>query len=231
MRWAADKVVAAGLVAAGLVVATAVTVSCQADNVSRSAAATQSPRGQDASSSPDVDAAPGAATPTPSATAGPGSAPAAANAAGPPFCGSSQYVEEITVQRWSNGDFRVSLRPTEEARHAEDRTEATAVMWQAVRRCLTPSAGFTGLDGSVGDSLQDQLRCHEYLALIPAMGGGEGYATGETFDVESWRPKAGKSRWYSTKCGNSLGTDPTGPSQTFRPDGIQPQHTVTGEHQ
>jgi hypothetical protein len=205
------------------VLVSAVTVACQAESTAPSDAAVRSADGSGASSS--SSAAAGAAA-VPSATAG----LAGVATDGPPFCGASQYVEEITVQRWSNGDFRVSLRPTSDARHASDRNEATAVMWQAIRRCLTPSAGFTGLDGPVGDSLQDQLRCHEYLALVPASG-GQGYATGETFDVESWRPKAGQSRWFSTKCGNSLGTDPSGTSRTFRPDGVQPQQTVTGEHE
>ncbi|MDT3439728.1 MULTISPECIES: DUF2599 domain-containing protein [unclassified Pseudofrankia] len=214
------KAVSAGVVAAGLVLASAVTVACQSQGAARSTAAPRSAAdGAGASSSPSAAA-------VPSATA----SPAGAAAAGPPYCGASQYVEEITVQRWSNGDFRVSLRPTGDARHASDRNEATTVMWQAIRRCLTPSAGFTGLDGPVSDSLQDQLRCHEYLALVPASG-GQGYATGETFDVESWRPKAGQSRWFSTKCGNTLGTDPSGTSRTFRPDGVQPQQTVTGEHE
>ncbi|WP_238428546.1 hypothetical protein [Frankia nepalensis] len=135
------------------------------------------------------------------------------------------------MQRWPSGDFRVSLRPTDDARHTRDRDDATDVMWQAIRRCLTPSAGFTGLDGPVGESLRDQLRCHEAYALVPALGSAERYATGETFDVESWRPTPGRSRWYSTKCGNTLGTAPSGQSQTFRPDGVQPGQTVTGEHE
>ncbi len=156
----------------------------------------------------------------------------AARADGAPYCGASQYVAEITVEKWSNGDFRVSLWPTAEGRHASDRDAATNVMWQAIRRCLTPSAGFSGLDGPVGASLQDQLRCHESLALVPALGGGKGYATGDTFDIESWRPTAGPTHWFSTKCGNTLGTDPTGPPvRTYRPDGVKPQYTASGEHQ
>ncbi|WP_081438576.1 DUF2599 domain-containing protein [Pseudofrankia asymbiotica] len=219
------RAVSAGAVAAGLVLVSALTVACQPQGTARSDAAARSADGSSASSSPSATANAGA-TAAPSAAAG----AAGAAADGPPYCGASRYVEEITVQRWSNGDFRVSLRPTSDARHANDRNEATAVMWQAIRRCLTPSAGFTGLDGPVGGSLQDQLRCHEYLALVPASG-GQGYATGETFDVESWRPEAGRSRWFSTKCGNTLGTDPSGTSRTFRPDGVQPQQTVTGEHE
>lgn len=172
------------------------------------------------------------ASSAPSATpvASPGAAVVGTAAA--PYCGASQYVDEITVEKWANGDFRISLRPTSAGRHASDRDAATNVMWQAIRRCLTPSAGFTNLDGAVGASLQDQLRCHESLALVPALNGGKGYATGDTFDIESWRPTAGEGHWFSTKCGNTLGTDPAGaPVRTYRPDGVKPQYTAGGEHE
>ncbi|MBL7490412.1 DUF2599 domain-containing protein [Frankia sp. AgB1.9] len=172
-------------------------------------------------------------TPSPTPSVAPLASPSsAARADGAPYCGASQYVAEITVEKWSNGDFRVSLRPTSDGRHASDRDAAENVMWQAIRRCLTPSAGFTGLDGAVGASLQDQLRCHESFALVPALGGGKGYATGDTFDIESWRPTAGPTHWFSTKCGNTLGTDPSGaPVRTYRPDGVKPQYTTGGEHE
>lgn len=168
-----------------------------------------------------------AASPTPRSTPQPALA-----AGGAPYCGASEYVSEITVEKWPNGDFRVSLRPTDAGRHASDRTAASNVMWQQIRRCLTPSAGFSNLDGTVGDSLQDQLHCHEFLALLPALNGGRGYATGDTFDLESWRPTFGESRWYSTRCGNTLGTDPSGrPAETYRPDGVTIQSTTAGEHE
>jgi hypothetical protein len=132
-------------------------------------------------------------------------------------------VEEITMRRWADGGFQVSLRPTSGARYAEDTDAAAAEMWQAVRGCVS------GLDGQVGASLEDQLRCHEYLALIPGQG-EEVYATGTTFDLESWRPTPGRSRWISTRCGNTLGTDPTStPGQRYRPDGVRPEHTTSGE--
>ena len=175
---------------------------------------------------------PASVTPTPGATAGAGAesdsrpdeeAGAPVDTA-TPYCGSSRYVEEITVQRWADGRFRISVWPTPEARDADDRDAATAEIWRAVRRCVTE-----GLDGQVGESLQDQLRCHEFLAWVP--GGGDGqYATGETYDLESWRPTAGRRKWISTRCGNTLGTDPTSPPErTYRPDGVPPQHTVSGE--
>lgn len=197
-------------------------------------------RGSGSDTGPDggAEAAPSTITPSdvaPSPTVADGSAGSTGSAAdadggedggeeGTPYCGPSRYVEEITVQRWADGRFRISVRPTPEARDAKDREAATAEIWQAVRRCVTE-----GLDGEVGESLHDQLRCHEYLAWVPGDGEGQ-YATGETYDLESWRPKAGRGKWISTRCGNTLGTDPTSPPvETYRPDGVPPQHTVSGE--
>jgi hypothetical protein len=172
---------------------------------------------------------PGGVSASPTAPASPAAAPAANGA---PYCGASEYVEEITVEKWANGDFRVSLRPSSAGRHADDRDAATTVMWQAITRCLTPSAGFATLTGPVGASLRDQLACHEFLALVPSLSGGTGYATGDTYDLESWRPTAGESHWFSSRCGNRLGTDPSGaPIRIYRPDGVKPQHTSGGEHE
>lgn len=181
-------------------------------------------------------AAPSAASepdsPPPAAGQGPATAAGQdAGTEGPPYCGPSRLVAEITLQSWPDGAFRVSLRPTEEARRADDRDEATEVLWQAIQRCLRGTVDGARLSGTVGESLRDQLRCHEYLALIPA-GGSERYATGDTFDLESWRPVAGRSRWISTRCGNTLGTAPAGtPTDSYRPDGVEVQRTISGEHE
>jgi hypothetical protein len=177
------------------------------------------------------------ATPTVSARVRPSAAPhagaspspAVAALAGPPYCGASQYVEEITLESWPNGAFRVSLRPTQSARDAANRDAVAGDMWQAIVRCVHPSAGSTDLGGTVGASLLDQLRCHEFFAQVPALDGGPGYATGPTFDLESWHPVAGESRWITSQCGNRLGTPPTGPeSKPFRPDGVKPQYAGAG---
>ncbi|WP_241831632.1 DUF2599 domain-containing protein [Parafrankia soli] len=197
-------------------------------------------RGSGPDSESDAGAEAGTATPTATATApslaavAPGSAggesgtgsdgTGARPTPGAPYCGSSRYVEEITLQRWAGGDFRISVWPTEEARHADDRDGASAEIWRAVQGCVGE------VDPVVAESMQDQLRCHESLALIPGRGGEE-YATGGSFDVESWRPTPGRRRWISTRCGNTLGTDPTSaPLATERPDGIPPQHRASGEH-
>jgi hypothetical protein len=186
----------------------------------------------------DTGAAPAADTGEAAAGASVGAVPEAGAQAGVggetdagaarPSCGSSRYVEEIAVQQWADGRFRVSLWPTPEARRPGNGDEVTAGMWQAVRRCLR---GFAGFDGEVGASLEDQLHCHVYLALVPALDGEGRYATGETFDLENWRPTPGRRRWVSTRCGNTLGADPASPPvRTYRPDGVQPEHTFSGEH-
>ncbi|CAI7981150.1 MULTISPECIES: DUF2599 domain-containing protein [unclassified Parafrankia] len=193
-------------------------------------------RGSGSGSETDAGTEAATTTPTATATAAPSLAAVAPGSAGDdggagtrpapgaPYCGSSRYVEEITLQRWAGGDFRISVWPTEEARHADDRDAASAEIWQAVQGCVG------GVDPAVAESLQDQLRCHESLALVPGRGGEE-YATGDSFDVESWRPTPGRRRWISTRCGNNLGTDPTSaPLATERPDGIPPQHRASGEH-
>ncbi|KJE25257.1 Protein of unknown function (DUF2599) [Frankia torreyi] len=174
--------------------------------------------------------APAVTTPAPS-TPAPAAAPAAAApAAAAPYCGASRYVEEIVVEQWADGRLRISVRPTSAARHAE-RHEATDAIWTAIGGCVTT---LPALGRDVTDSLHAQLACHQDLALIPALGGGRGYATGDTYDLESWRPMMrpnSMSTWISTRCGNTLGTDPTGPpARVFRPDGVAPRHTVAGEH-
>jgi hypothetical protein len=156
----------------------------------------------------------------------------AASPSGRPYCGASADVEEITLEKWPNGDFRVSLRPTDTGRHADDRDAATATMWQAIVNCVHPPSGGIHLDGTVGASLFDQLRCHEFFALVPSLSGGPGYATGPTYDIESWRPVAGQARWISSECGNKLGTDPTGgPPAFYRPDGVRPRYSSSGENE
>ncbi|WP_462188995.1 MULTISPECIES: DUF2599 domain-containing protein [unclassified Frankia] len=144
-----------------------------------------------------------------------------------PYCGPSRYVEEIIVQQWADGRFRVQVRPTPEGRRAGDRGQVAAEIWQAVQGCVT------GLRGELADSLRDQLACHQNFAQLPALNGGKGFATGETYDLESWRPAphpGGTRAWISTRCGNTLGTDPPGPpARIYRPDGVRPQRTVSGE--
>jgi hypothetical protein len=215
MRWAAvrgGRGHATGLVAGALLVA-AVASGCGPAGAARpSAAPTRS----------------GGSTATPEAGDTPG--PVAAAPSGRPYCGASADIEEITLKKWPNGDFQVSLRPTDAGRHADDRDAATATMWQAIVNCVHPPSGGIHLDGTVGASLFDQLRCHEYFALVPSLTGGAGYATGPTYDIESWRPVAGEARWISSECGNKLGTDPTGAQPVpYRPDGVRPQYSSSGE--
>ncbi|WP_225438817.1 DUF2599 domain-containing protein [Candidatus Frankia nodulisporulans] len=196
----------------------------------RSTASTSTgPRTAEASragSSPRPEASTGGGS---SATSGTGSAAALAGQGaalgGRPYCGASQDVEEIVVEQWSSGAFRVSLRPTVASRKAP-RTATTQVLWSAIGACV-PGVG----TAASAESLHQQLACHQALAQIRS---GDGYATGDTYDLESWRPPMTPNSfptWISTRCGNTLGTDPAGgPTRVYRPDGVAARYPVRGEH-
>ncbi|MCK9897721.1 DUF2599 domain-containing protein [Frankia sp. AgB32] len=214
---------AVALCAALTAVLLAACTSTGEDRVARPALTTQP--GRDAAQDGSVQAGAAAAPPT-RATPTPAGA-VAVGADGAPYCGPSQDVEEIVVQRWTDTRFRISLRPTPASRRAS-RTLAVAAMWSAIGACVR------GLSGPVADSLHAQLTCHQALAQIPALGGGAGFATGDTYDLESWRPLMRPnqfSTWVSTRCANTLGTDPSGPAvRVYRPDGVAVAHTISGEH-
>lgn len=131
------------------------------------------------------------------------------------YCGSSKYVDQISVQPDANGRFTISVDPNDAARTAWDPHEATIEMWHAVQACVP------GLYGNLADRIWDQLECHQYLALVPHVGirvlGDklrnvtavaeiDGWATGETYDLESWRPPfdANHWTWVTSRCGNGL---------------------------
>lgn len=130
-----------------------------------------------------------------------------------PYCGPSKYVDVITVSRYANGAFTIDLEPNLAARTALDATAATNEEWHAVQDCVS------GLYGSLADSIYEQINCHQHLALTPNTDGG--FETGSSYGLDSWRPvfPDDLSHWVSTRCGNSLGTDPSGdPVYTGRPD-------------
>ncbi|CAO5186047.1 exported hypothetical protein [Frankia sp. AiPs1] len=160
----------------------------------------------------------------PTSSAGTGGQPA--GGATPPYCGAGRDVEEIVVEQWSTGVFRISLRPSADSRKAP-RDATTRTLWSAIQGCVGDLGG-----ARRADSLHEQLACHQALAQVRSRGGG--YATGDTYDLESWRPPMDPNTfatWITTRCGNTLGTDPSGPpTRVYRPDGVAPQHAVRGEH-
>lgn len=113
-----------------------------------------------------------------------------------PYCGPSQYFSEISVEKWANGDFKIMAAPTSAARTALDPDAATVDEWHAIQDCVS------GLYGSLADSIWDQLSCHQKWALAPGLKGG--WATGDTYDLESWRGTFPESEGFSNHCGNHL---------------------------
>lgn len=127
-------------------------------------------------------------------------------AAWTPYCGESEFIHEIRVQDWDNGEQKISITPRGDSRLAVDASAATIGMWHAVQNCVS------GLYGPRADSVYDQLECHQHLAAA-------WFATGETYGLETWRPTFEPAAWFVSHCGNKLGPDPAGPfGGYYRPD-------------
>jgi len=136
-----------------------------------------------------------------------------------PSCGSSQFVEQIEVSRNSTGDFIIHVHPTDAARWdsalALDPRGAVVEQWHAVQACVPD------LYGDLADRIWQQLDCHQRLAWAVDPRTGD-WATGPTYDLESWRPKLDPA-WFPSevlsKCGGYLGMDPAAPVlNPIRPD-------------
>ncbi|AXX31209.1 hypothetical protein APASM_3844 [Actinosynnema pretiosum subsp. pretiosum] len=96
---------------------------------------------------------------------------------------------------------------------------ATVVeQWHAVQNCVA------GLYNDLADSIWDQLECHQALSWIMWNREGSMWATGDTYELESWRPKLIRDfprlpQYLVTECGNNLGLKPAGPFRSpIRPD-------------
>lgn len=136
-----------------------------------------------------------------------------------PDCGSSKFIEQIELRTDAGGGFIVVIHPSDEARDysawVPDQRPAVVEEWHAVQACVP------GLYGDLADSIWQQLECHQWFAWAwnPLTGA---WATGDTFDLESYRPKLadpGLAAYVSSKCGGYLGVEPgTTFSSPHRPD-------------
>jgi hypothetical protein len=114
---------------------------------------------------------------------------------------SSPYVSKLSVSRYEDGQFKISLTPHWWAR-VDDPWPTTLDEWSAVQSCMG------GLSGPLADSVFAQLYCHQALAAFPGRDGG--LATGPSYELESWRGmrKTGfvpdYAYWVSVRCGNGL---------------------------
>ncbi|MBM9624429.1 hypothetical protein [Streptomyces zhihengii] len=138
-----------------------------------------------------------------------------------PYCGPSKFVQEIKVADWGDGAFQIILTPTPEARWhaftALSPRDAVVEQWHAIQGCVS------GLEGGLADSIWDQLECHQVNSAVPAPREGSNWLTGETYELESWRPVLPRAvpggALVFTECMNLLGRDPAGPtSAPYRPD-------------
>ena len=99
---------------------------------------------------------------------------------------------------------------------AHDPSQRGAVVeeWHAIQACVP------GLYGNLADSICQQLECHQRWAWALRPDGE--WATGPTYDLESWRPKLEDDNFFAksaSKCGGYLGVEPDGEfSNPYRPD-------------
>lgn len=123
-----------------------------------------------------------------------------------PPCAADYWVDGLAVERFDNGDFKVVLTPTVDARtHG---TLGVYSMWHVVQACVP------GLYDELADSIYGQLACHADLSAAPGLN-GEAFATGPTWDFESWRPAYNELESIVTKCSAGWSSsDPYGGSHS-----------------
>jgi hypothetical protein len=144
-----------------------------------------------------------------------------AEAAPAPYCGSSKYVEKIEVASWGDDQFQIVLTPTPQARwdaaFSPAPRNAVVEQWHAIQACVP------GLYGGLADTVWDQLECHQLNSWIAVPREGSKWITGDTYELESWRPVLPRAvpgqDLIITRCLNDLGVDPAGPlTSPIRPD-------------
>jgi hypothetical protein len=137
-----------------------------------------------------------------------------------PNCsGDGTYLSEIRVKKDGAGNVIIMATPTEKARlHSGTSLSQRDVVvkeWHAIQACVS------GLYGDLADSIWQQLECHQRLAwaVDPRT---RDWATGPTYDLESWRPKLANDNIVNkvaSKCGGYLGFDLHAEySNPYRPD-------------
>ena len=119
-----------------------------------------------------------------------------------PSCTSNQWVDGLAVERWPDGHFKVVISPS-----VDGFTYGHAGMdsiWHLVQACVP------GLYGSLADSIWSQLNCHTWFSALPEWRryeSGSGFASGPSWDLESWHPNFHFTKYVTSHCGNELGGD------------------------
>lgn len=133
-----------------------------------------------------------------------------------PYCGGNDYVAEVQVQDYTQGQFDIQVTPTSNARYAELSgfgPEATNEIWHAVQACVS------GLYGTLADGIYEQIQCHVIGGLLGPINAG-----GATYDLETWRPPVSWNVALSSEC-NWLGWPYAPLGEPYRPDQLGNQPT------
>ena len=132
--------------------------------------------------------------------------------------GDGTYLSSVELRDDGAGNFIIVATPTAEARAQSavypSQRGAVVEEWHAIQACVP------GLYGNLADSIWQQLECHQRWAWALRPDGE--WATGPTYDLESWRPKLEDDNFFAksaSKCGGYLGVEPDGEfSNPYRPD-------------
>lgn len=109
-----------------------------------------------------------------------------------PACEAGSLIEGLAVRNYDNGDFKIQLTPTENARwvarwHLNE-------FWHEVQACVP------GLYDEVADRIYAQLACHADFSVVGnPLDDGE-YVTGPTWDLESWKAPANEYHSAASLC-------------------------------
>ena len=117
-------------------------------------------------------------------------------------CGSNDFVQSVDPHDLAApyaGHRKIKVTPGEPAWHAVGVKEVTDVMWHSIQDCVP------GLYGRVADSIYQQLMCHQAYPVE--------FATGPTWDLETYHPPLSNPTWAAlanTHCLNTLEPDSSG---------------------
>lgn len=109
-----------------------------------------------------------------------------------PPCAATDLVEGIARVNYPNGDFKISLTPTEGAHWIA--TWRMYDIWHLVQACVP------GLYDETADRIYAQLACHADLSLLGDPSNDGAYLSGPTWDLESWKDTDTELHSLATWC-------------------------------
>lgn len=112
-----------------------------------------------------------------------------------PPCKESWLVDGIALRTYNDGDFKIAVRPSAGGRWWGNWLNNPNQVWHEVQACVP------GLAGTVADRIYAQLVCHAKYSVVPNTH-FNGWATGETWDLESWLTPTTLGDSEVTNCSN-----------------------------